>query len=284
MNTHTMCDVRDPDTLSMYTFNDHARYGVLEVVQNLILDFDEALTKADDNWRPMWAVVEATALFFASGRGTEFCMVEDGDMAIHTATMVGRMLVTALATLETRGALDPKAANGAPNVPVMMALMLKVADRLRCSSVLESDKTEKMHPIARKKTWVPDRFDRLVLAYARKHGIEPAGPKGIKKVVEECDAQREADGEDDVQLPDDDIKDTFGWAMELKILKRRGTAGSFFTSGMKRGSTWKGIGGDYFDLTTWPSAERKKKAFDEKDPLSKAQIKQIGEGAVLMLA
>ena len=35
-------DLRNPDLFDMYTFNDHAGYGVLEVVQSLLLDFAEA--------------------------------------------------------------------------------------------------------------------------------------------------------------------------------------------------------------------------------------------------
>jgi len=55
----THAGLRDPDRFSMYTHNDHANYGVLELVENLINDFEEA----GDNWKEQWAVCEALALF-----------------------------------------------------------------------------------------------------------------------------------------------------------------------------------------------------------------------------
>ena len=39
-----MSSLRDPDGFGMYTYNDHLGYGVLEVAQNLVLDFEEAKT------------------------------------------------------------------------------------------------------------------------------------------------------------------------------------------------------------------------------------------------
>jgi hypothetical protein len=55
-------DLRCPDNFDMYTYNDHEGYGVLEVVQNLLLDFSEA----EGNWKEQWVVCEAMALFFLS--------------------------------------------------------------------------------------------------------------------------------------------------------------------------------------------------------------------------
>lgn len=54
----TMIAVRNPDLFGMYTFNDHFAYGILETVQNLILDWVEAKT-----WQEQWAVCEALVLF-----------------------------------------------------------------------------------------------------------------------------------------------------------------------------------------------------------------------------
>lgn len=51
--------LRCPDYFGMYTFNDHEAYGVLEVVQNLILDFVEAA----GDWKKQWVLCEAMALF-----------------------------------------------------------------------------------------------------------------------------------------------------------------------------------------------------------------------------
>jgi hypothetical protein len=55
-------NVRDPDNFEMYVSNDSAGYGGMEIVENLMLDFEEF--KGD--WKRQWAVCEAAALFFSS--------------------------------------------------------------------------------------------------------------------------------------------------------------------------------------------------------------------------
>ncbi len=56
--------LRDPDNFSMYTWNDHAGQGVMEVAQNLVLDFQDAAGSAD--WREQWMVCEAMVYFLLS--------------------------------------------------------------------------------------------------------------------------------------------------------------------------------------------------------------------------
>jgi hypothetical protein len=56
------CQLRCPDYFRMYTFNDHVGYGILEVLENLILDFEEA----GNNYKEQWAVCECLALFLAT--------------------------------------------------------------------------------------------------------------------------------------------------------------------------------------------------------------------------
>lgn len=59
LTLHDLANLRCPDLFDMYTFNDHHGYGVLEVVQNLFLDFVEA----ESDWREQWAVCEAMCFF-----------------------------------------------------------------------------------------------------------------------------------------------------------------------------------------------------------------------------
>ena len=64
--------LRDPDNFSMYTWNDHAGQGVMEVVQNLVLDFQEAAGSAD--WREQWMVCEAMVYFLLSPHSEQMVM------------------------------------------------------------------------------------------------------------------------------------------------------------------------------------------------------------------
>lgn len=70
MTQQIHCQVRDPDSFRMYTYNDHSAYGVLQVIQNLVLDFEEA----KDNWKEQWVICEALAPFIWYLTGGDFAM------------------------------------------------------------------------------------------------------------------------------------------------------------------------------------------------------------------
>lgn len=54
--------MRDPDSFGMYTFNDHLSYGVMEMMQNFFLDFEDAA----GNLQQQWTVCEALGFFLAT--------------------------------------------------------------------------------------------------------------------------------------------------------------------------------------------------------------------------
>jgi hypothetical protein len=55
--------LRCPDMFDMYVTNDFEAYGVMEVVENLVLDWVEAGNKK--NWKEQWVIVEAMAMMWA---------------------------------------------------------------------------------------------------------------------------------------------------------------------------------------------------------------------------
>jgi hypothetical protein len=59
MSLVDMARFRDPDNFRMHTFSDHEGLGVLELIENLLLDFVES----DSNWREQWVVCEALSFF-----------------------------------------------------------------------------------------------------------------------------------------------------------------------------------------------------------------------------
>lgn len=56
----THCELRNPDNFRMHTFEDHEGCGVLETVQNLVVDFGEV---EEVDWKGRWGVCEALAWF-----------------------------------------------------------------------------------------------------------------------------------------------------------------------------------------------------------------------------
>lgn len=67
-------DLRCPDLFDMYIYNDYHGYGIVQVIQNTLLDFDQEKEKEKDNWKEQWAICEATILFFQSGHAMPFFM------------------------------------------------------------------------------------------------------------------------------------------------------------------------------------------------------------------
>lgn len=141
----------------MYTLNDHAGYGVMEVVQNLLLDFEDAAS----NWKEQCAVSEALASLMNTGIGESMARYicsyltpsvyepkyqsvnandlppgkscDDGDLVSSTFELVGQTFLCLLGRLERDGLL----ARGAPpNLGLIMALYMAFADEARGYSCL----------------------------------------------------------------------------------------------------------------------------------------------------
>ena len=62
INQRIQVSLRDPDNFDMYTWNDHAGEGALQVLQNLVLDFAEL---APDR-KEQWAICEAMVMYLLS--------------------------------------------------------------------------------------------------------------------------------------------------------------------------------------------------------------------------
>ncbi|KAI9151852.1 hypothetical protein HJFPF1_09063 [Paramyrothecium foliicola] len=251
-----MMDLRIPDAFAMYTFNDHASYGALEVVQNIIQDFDDAL-KANDR-SEAWAVIEGLALFMLFGDGHSMAMADDGERISATAALLARMVLAALAMLEDDGQLAED--SEIKNIGYIISLCLKMAATMRDMGLLEDAKPSK----AKTFKFNGGNFDLYLLSYAKRAGITPVG---VKDVDDKGITMPKTAG----------TKDPWGWTKALAAYKREDVGSHPASSGQPSPS----IGGDSLDITTWPSAERKRCSFDKKDPLPKDLTKKLQEGLVL---
>lgn len=54
---------RSTEIFAVQTFKYHEMYGMLELLENLLLDFDEE----EGNWKKQWAICEAIGLLFMCG-------------------------------------------------------------------------------------------------------------------------------------------------------------------------------------------------------------------------
>ena len=80
----------------MYTWNDHAGHGIIELVQNLLLDFD----KAQESWKEQWAICEGTARFLLRGNADTLFMLVPFRYANHFRKLLTK--VNALGSMTVR--------------------------------------------------------------------------------------------------------------------------------------------------------------------------------------
>ncbi|KAK4098436.1 hypothetical protein N658DRAFT_488487 [Parathielavia hyrcaniae] len=255
----------------MYTFNDHEGYGVLEVLQNLILDFEEAV----GNHKEQWAVCEALAIFLATDMAAPVTQIDDGDTCDDTHQLIGRLFMSMLAQLEGKKLLSKD--SEIVNLGLVMALFMDLARSVRDYGLLEESNEESLGPAKEKKHWEPHAFDGQILAYARKYDIDLVGPHNIDETVAAADGDADLPAEGSVGGK----ADPYGFAKALKKYKTQRGGICAFLTGTKSSKT--PIGGDNLDITTWTSAKRKSKAFDKRDPLGKKEIDALKEGLVLSI-
>lgn len=163
-----------------------------------------------------------------------------------------------LARLEAENLLDDN--SSVKNLGLIMALYIKIASVFRHGSLLEED-AEEVCPNPSRYTWIPDRFDDYINAYAAKFGITLRGLDDIDEMTAKLNTE--------VSLPASG--GSWEWSKTFGVYQKEypGEAGK--------------IGGDSLDITTWAAAERKEKSFDRKDPLSAALMRNIKKGMVMSL-
>ncbi|KAL2126547.1 hypothetical protein VTI74DRAFT_708 [Chaetomium olivicolor] len=260
--------LRCQDYFHMYVFNKYEGYGVLEMLQNLVLDFAEAAR----NYKEQWAVCEALAFFLKTDVAFSVTRIGDGATVDAVFQLIGRLFLSMLAQLERESLFTE-----IRNLGLIMALYMDFARASRDYGLLEESRKVALGPAKDKKKWSPHAFDNHILAYARKYDIKLVGPSKLDEII--------ADADEKVDLPIPDLSakkpDPFGFD---KALKKYKVEYGGITAWMAQTSNNRTpIGGDNLDITTWTSAKRKEKSFDNKDPLSKEHIDALKKGEVLMI-
>ncbi|KAM7189553.1 hypothetical protein V8F20_010092 [Naviculisporaceae sp. PSN 640] len=266
---------RNPGTFGLHTFNDHMAYGAMEVIENIVLDYEEA-SKAG-NYREQWAICEAIAVLFSIDGAPDMTMCDAGEQVDDMIRLLGRMFLHTLAQFERRGLL-PQGEDAEweiKNLGMIMGLFLGIPSEMHQYGLLEESLTENVGPLKDKKWWRPHQFDRQILAYAKKYGIRIIGPPNIEEVIERVK-------EGDLPVTNTAKSDVFGFKKALRKYKARyAGVGAFFRGLKDNDRRSRMIGGDALDITTWSSAERKKHSFKKKDPLDKKDLDALKEGLVL---
>ena len=108
---------RCQDNFDLYVFNDFNGYGTQEVMENMLLAFDEAMSPAaaaaaaagekplDLMWR-LWAQVEGMALFLNDDL-VEYNMIDDSASVARFAEIIGTAVLSTIDLLIARGWFAP---------------------------------------------------------------------------------------------------------------------------------------------------------------------------------
>jgi hypothetical protein len=200
--------------------------------------------------------------------------IDDGETVEATYQLIGRLFLSMLATLERENLLAKD--SEIKSLGMIMAVFMTLPNDSRPYGLLEESKQESIGPAKDKKKWNPHSFDNQILAYARKYDIDLVGPHDIAIAISE------ADGNADLPVPASNTgkADPFNFTKGLKAYKSQCGGITGFLAGKKAKTS---IGGDALDITTWTSAERKRKSFDKKDPLGKKELDAIKNGMVMSL-
>ncbi|KAH7119287.1 hypothetical protein EDB81DRAFT_914949, partial [Dactylonectria macrodidyma] len=194
-------------------------------------------------WQEAWSVVEAMAIFVRVGDGSLMFMADDGQIISETASQIARMVLAALAALESDGMLS---GNSRSNVGWMIAMYITMASMFRDVSLIQGNRQLKAKLF---KFWAGN-FDLYLQAIAHRLNITIPDTENVSKNIEPT-------------MPKGNGKDP-----SFAEYKRTSVAPGYAFRGAHRTK----IRGDGLDITTWSSAERKQYNFDNKVPLPKKTI------------
>ena len=206
--------------------------------------------------------------------------IDDGEYVGDTTLLLGRLFLSMLARLERQGLMS--STSEVQNLGLIMALFISFAKDAREMGCLEPKGPKNITPIGPKpdkKQYRADRFDAHILAYADKYAIPLVGPHRMARLVD--DIRGSTEDAADLPVPDsnaDEKADPFGWGKALKKYKADHACSPMQTG---RTSDKNKIGGDFYDITTWSSAERKKHSYDKEDPISRTLISKLEQGEIM---
>ncbi|KAF4624087.1 hypothetical protein G7Y89_g14087 [Cudoniella acicularis] len=90
---------RDPDAHGMYIYNDFAGYGVVEVLENTLAQFNKLIFKKNVSPLEKWAIVEGLSIYLALGNHMALMMNENSEGTGEVFNALGVMFTTALEML-----------------------------------------------------------------------------------------------------------------------------------------------------------------------------------------
>lgn len=256
---------RDQDVFSMYVSNDFTGYGMQEVVENQLTAINTLMAKrqfpADELAVGLWVRLSAFAHWTQSQQLRPWVMMDDGQRWQDTVAMIG------IAILATLNALD-RAKLLKKHSPVKdLGLVFALLGDFICDCLDQTTTNPYLSSNTREVCW-----PYKIVSYAKTNSIKIKGVHGIEeKFVKRFDNEDMAN-----YWKRKECVDRWGWGTKVSNMSSRITLSNdlkwrLFSKeyGRQRSIFCRGssLGGNAFDITSWPTAERRKYHFEDKDPL-----------------
>ncbi|KAK7923468.1 hypothetical protein PG985_007539 [Apiospora marii] len=241
----------DPDSFGMYVYNDFHGYGLQEVIERMLVAFNDQFKKKERDEATinhMWAVVAAAVHWLTTEELGPWMGYDDAERIGETIQGIGDMLLTMLNELDRAGEL--KADSRLKDLPLVMAWYLEWSKDLDDMGFDHGELD----------------WRAQVVGYAKKGGIDLAATSGLFGAGELVAALEAEEGDDGIPPLEGQAKaDRWGWKESFAVMKRK--AEPVF-------------GARNYDITQWTRAKRAKHAFDKKDPLAGIPEKEIKAGNI----
>ncbi|KAF1811723.1 hypothetical protein P152DRAFT_474446 [Eremomyces bilateralis CBS 781.70] len=172
---------RNPDMMGMYTYNDHAGYGMQEVIENQLIAFKKEFSKKNCDPHRLWIHLEAMGLYFYINDQMGWHMLEDGECMAQTLALVGQALLTGLNVLERADLLKPD--SKIKNIGLVVGLFLSLA-------AMHTDAMD------------DEEWPSQAIAYCKSHNVEIKGLYDSDELVAQADEGLDLEDFEDPPGPD----------------------------------------------------------------------------------
>ncbi|KAF2871327.1 hypothetical protein BDV95DRAFT_607582 [Massariosphaeria phaeospora] len=238
----------DPDFFGMYIYNDWKGWGLQEITENLMVEFDNAFhKKGGPSLNEMWVLISALGRWIASDPA-ELINNEDGETVCKLCGLIGCALLTMLRALDSAGELKPQSTF--LDLPLVISFYLAWSHDLPAYGI-EGDVVA---------------WRKQAVALFKRGNLDPS--KGIFSTAKLLDKLEKAPNYDGLAVAlgavpepeSEDYKDPGDWETLFKKYKKG--------RNLKMGRT-------HYDITKMSRAERASYAFDRKDPLAHVSVEDL---------
>ncbi|KAH7392682.1 hypothetical protein BKA66DRAFT_439397 [Pyrenochaeta sp. MPI-SDFR-AT-0127] len=279
----------DPDAFGLNMATDWKGWGMQEIVETTLVEFDQGFQKkTEQRLDEMWVIISALGLWLNENDHIMALIAnEDGDTTCELIGLVGCALLAVLGAIDRAGALKPDARY--LDLPLVIGYYLELSHDLPAYGIERQCVSWRKQAVAFFKKGGLDAQKALFCTEVRleKLGNSPndEGDTGPSVELAPADANKENEGpnhksdettkNDEKETPGKKRKraakpkasenDPWGWNAKFKAYKKR------------QGSR---LGGQRYDITKMSRKDRAAAAYDGKDPLARFSLKDLREDCI----